>query len=398
MVRRNTWRMGGIMSNIEQDTLKYLFTKAKESLLRESEAIKNDLTHVFKEWIKEKIDSGELIVIQIRGEVRTGKSTVGIAIDWDINKYLAKCGLNDLAESYMWKWIFSDQTEFLRFINGEERNVGLCIDEFSSLAKTGVNSTTEEALLDHYSDIFAGQYLHRVNMGTDIIIDKNTTVILDTIGKDEENGITRCKLWYRDVITKKCLVLGHVDVDTSDLIDNWINKGIRKIVETQGIKTYEDKLLVEEWKKKDFYVKYQVKKYKRMELLKKEGVRDIRELEFADIIIDCLNELEELSKIKVVKRELIMVIVDEVIRKHKRIYSIIAKQEIATKVSAILAMNTEINNIHKKLIGTKNTKPTPAEEIIYKKVIAKLKSDLENRTKEIEHLRDLYKQYLEIEG
>lgn len=380
------------------DTLKFLFIKARESAMPESEALKNDLTQTFKEWIREKIRAGELIVVQIRGEVRTSKSTVGITIDYDINSFLQEIGLNEKALDYMWKWIFSDQTEFLRFINGDERNVGLCIDEFNTLAKTGINSTTEEALLDHYSDVFAGQYLHRVSMGTDVIIDKNTTVILDTIGKDEENGITLCKLIYRDVVTRQQLTIGKVYIDVSKTIKNWIKEGIRDLIEKKGILTPEEKAKVDHWKKKDYYIKYQVKKYRRMELLKKEGVRDIRELEFADIILDCLMELEELSKVKPVKRELIMVIVDEVIRRHRRIYSIIAKQEIATKVSAILAINTEINQMHRKLKGSKTTQPTPQEELIYKKVIAKLKQDLRNRVSEVEHLRDLYKEYINIEG
>jgi len=160
----------------------------------------------------------------------------------------------------------------------------------------------------------------------------------------------------------------------------------------------EDERKIEKWKNKDFYVKYQVKKYRRMELLKKEGVRDIRELEFADIILDCLNELEDFSKVKIVRRELIAVIVDEVIRRHKRIYSMIAKMEIATKVSAILAINTEINAMHRKLKGTKTTKPTVSEEIIYKKVINRLKDDLNSRVSEIEHLRDLYREYYDKNG
>ena len=130
---------------VEQDTLKYLFTKARESLTTESEALKNDLTETFKEWKKEKIRAKELIVIQIRGEVRTGKSTVGIQLVWDINKDIQKLGLNPIAESYMWKWIFSDQTEFLRFINGNERHVALSIDEFNSLAKTEKNYNTDSA-------------------------------------------------------------------------------------------------------------------------------------------------------------------------------------------------------------------------------------------------------------
>ena len=119
---------------MEVDSLRYLFGKARESLMPESEAVKNNLTAEYNDWKKEKIDARELIVIAIRGEVRTGKSTVEIHEVWDINKYMQKTGLNPNAEQYMWKWIFSDQTEFLRFINGEERNVALGIDEFNRLA------------------------------------------------------------------------------------------------------------------------------------------------------------------------------------------------------------------------------------------------------------------------
>ena len=200
------------------------------------------------------------------------------------------------ATKYMWRWIFSDQTEFLRFINGDERNVGLTIDEFNILAKTGINSTTEEALLDYYSSVFAGQYLHRVCNSTDTLTDKNTTVILETIGKDEEKKVTRCKLIYRDIITKKEMTLGYIDIDTSHIVKNWIESGVREIVETRGIQNQKDREKVDHWKRKDFYIRYQIRKYRRMELLKKEGIRDIRELEFADIILDSILELQDYSK------------------------------------------------------------------------------------------------------
>lgn len=240
-------------TDIRTDELKYLFIKARTTLLTEADALKNDLTDIYYDWKRDKIDSREIIIIGIRGEVRTGKSTVEIAEVYDINEYISEIGLNPEAKKKVWRWIFGDQVEFLRFINGDERNICLGIDEFSTLARTGVNSTTEEALMNHYSDIFAGQYLHRVCAGTDGLTDKNTTVILDVIGKDEEKRITRCKLIYRDIITKQQITLGYVDIKTGHIVKNWIDGGIRDIVEKREAQTMEEIRKIEEYKKKDFY-------------------------------------------------------------------------------------------------------------------------------------------------
>ena len=58
------------IEGITQDTLRYLFMKARESLTPETEALKNDLTETFRQWIKEKIDARELIVIGVRERSR----------------------------------------------------------------------------------------------------------------------------------------------------------------------------------------------------------------------------------------------------------------------------------------------------------------------------------------
>lgn len=378
---------------VEIDQLKFAFTKAREAMMPESEAINEDLTKTFWATLKDKIDHRELLNIAVRGEVRTGKSTVVLKIMWEINKYIAKCGLNKSASDNLSKYIFSDQTEFLRFIDGNERNIAIAIDEFNSMAKTGLNATTEEALFDYYSDVFAGQYIHRVTASPDIITDKNANIILDTIGKDEEGGHVRCKLIYRDVVTKQSLTIGRVDIYVGDLIYNWEKAKIRDIIEKNGVKNIEDQKKVDEYREKDFYVRYQVKKYKRMDLLKKEGVRDIRELEFSDIILGVLQELEETAKIEKIDSELVNVVADEVRRKHKRIYSILVLNDIGMKSRAILNIYNRINRLHKKSYGEKIT---PAEKIVYEKTINDLEEILKKRIEEQKHLSKLYRQYMGI--
>lgn len=350
-------------------------------------------------------DCEEVFGISISGESKyyitdnyfitknTGKSTVVIKIAWEINKYIHKIGLNNNVHQDMWKHIFSDQTEFLRFINGNERNCCIVIDEFNSMAKTGLNATTEEALFDYYSDVFAGQYIHRVTASPDIITDKNANIILDVIGKDEKQEIVRCKLIYRDVVTKQRLTIGFVDVFVGDLIKNW-QGAIRDIIEQRGVKTLDEQKRVDLWREKDFYVRYQVKKYNRMKLIKDEGVRDIRELEFADIILGTLAELEDYAKVERVDAELVNITADEVRRKHKRIYSILALNEIGQKSKAILGLYYKINKLNKKM-SAKNT--LPQEALVIQKTIEQAKMLVKNRVDEQKHLSALYRKYMRIE-
>lgn len=380
--------------NVSVDTLKYIFLKMREVTVSEGEALKNNLTEVFIKWLREKILAGELIVINVNGEVRTGKSTTQIELVRLINRIIYELNINKTSYLQMWKYIFSDQTEFLRFIDRDERNLCIGIDEFNSLANTGLNASTEESLFDYYSDVFAGQYVHRVTTGTDSMVDKNTTVMLEVIGKNKEEKITTCKLIYRDIVSRQRMVLGRVDIYVGDLIKNWVGVA-QNIVERGQDATKEEKEVLNKLKKEDLYVKYQVRKYRRMDLLKKEGVRDLRELEFADIILESVLELEELSRLRKCTRELILTIVDEVIRRHKRFYSMFAKQEITSKVSAILALNTEIN----KSLKAKKSKNITGEQIrIIDMNAEKLKTILAERFKEQEHLRDLYRVYLSMEA
>lgn len=379
--------------DIRLDNLKYLYKRSAERMVKKEDAIQNNLTETFFETLKDKIDHRELIVIAVRGEVRTGKSTIVMELVRYLNQYIHDIGLNSEPIENMSKYIFSDQTEFLRFINSDSRNAALAIDEFNGMARTGLNATTEEALFDYYSDVFAGQYLHRITASPDAITDKNTTIILDVIGKDEQRRTVRCELIYRDVVTKRHLTLGHVDINVGGIIKTWADSGVRDIVEKTGVQSLEEQRIVDEFKKTDFYVRYQIKKYKRMELLKKYGVRDIRDLEFSMMILDTLRELEDYAKIKKVNKELVATMVDEVTKRHGRIYSILAANEIASRTRAILDIFHEISLMQD---AKKKGKLRTAEIQIIDKTIKQAEALLAGRVKQQERYCDLYKEYMNI--
>lgn len=383
-------------TTVDQDSLYYMFCRAKEALVPETEMLKNDITDIYNDWKDEKISNHELIVEQVRGEVRTGKSTIVMAEMQDINHRIARLNINKSAITDMNKLVFSDETEFLRFIIKPTRNVCVAIDEKNGLASTGLNSTTELALYNYYSDVFAVEYVHRISAGTDLIIDKNTTIILDVMGKDTTNLSTRCKLIYRDIITKQMIVLGYVDISVKNLVKNWMDEGIRDILEIRGNATKQELALIELWKEKDFYIKYQVKKHRRLQLLKQHGVRDIRELEFAEVVMAVCNELDDYAKAQKVDKELINIVVDETLRKEKRVYSILARSDISQKVSALLALRTKIEK-QIKMIWQAEQKGDSAKLTLLNKSISQLKQILKDRVNEQNKLSRLYNEYVRTE-
>lgn len=377
----------------QADPLRYLFMEMKDKLVPESEAIKNDLTQTFWETVVYKLRIGQLLNIASRGEVRTGKSTVIIKIAWQINKMIEKLGKNKDISNNMNKYIFSDQTEFLRFIDQDIMHVCIAIDEFNRMAATGLNATTEESLFAFYSDVFAGKYIHRVTASPDVITDKNANIILDVQGNDNDKKVTRLKLTYRDISSKQQMVLGFVDIYVGDVIENW-EKYVRPIF-LKNDKSLEDGEILAKYRKIDFYVRYQIKKYKRMDLVDKHGVRDIRELEFSTIVLQTLEELRDYAKFNKVSPELVLSTVDEIRRKHKRIYTLFVLNEISSKVRAILSLYHESYKMDNKLRASGEIQGEKRE--IMERTVANLKRMQKNRIDEQNKLQEVYQQYMMID-
>lgn len=370
---------------VSVDTLKYLFYKTRDKMMTQEDVLSRDITHIFYDALEDKIRSKELLNIAVKGEVRTGKSTVAIAIMDYINRILIKKKLflrksderdveqesEDVIEKKIkelnWATLIqSDQIEFVRFISNKYENCGIVIDEWSWLGKTGVNATTEEAVYNYYSDVFAGKYLHRVSVAPDVIADPNATYVLEVIGKGE-GGITRCKLSYRNIGEMQTLVLGYVDVDVSSVLEE------------------------------EYYKQYKQKKFKRMSLLDEEGIRDVREMEFADVVMGAFGELVDLAGAGKVSHRLVLSVVESTRREMKRIYSLVAVNEIANRVSSMVELQAELGRILATLKKEKMKEVPDTQKIAgLGKGFELLKKMLSKRMLEEQKLMKVYHKYMEI--
>ena len=191
----------------------------------------------------------------------------------------------------------------------------IMIDEYNKMGETGVNSSTEIALFEFYSELFASRHIHRVTCSPRTIIDNNATIILTVIGKNTEAKTTRLRLQYRNNEDRNIKTLGYIDINVAETIQQ------------------------------DFYRRYVEKKRKRQDLLDKHGVRGIKELEFAILTLQTYNDLSDIAKIKKIEPDLILSIIDENRRKNKMHYSLPTLTFLIMQVKGMLALQTEINNL-----------------------------------------------------
>jgi hypothetical protein len=348
--------------NVSVDPLKGLYYERIDQLEREEDIIQRDITHEFYTFLEDKLDNKELINIAIKGEVSGSKSTSAIAIIYEINSLIEK---RDNKKIDMFKSIFSDQTEFLRFINTEETNLGIVIDEFSDLANTGMNATTESALFNYYSNVFAQKFIHRVSCSPSVILDINSNIILEYVGKNEKEKVSKFILRYKNVTRGfQEWTLGCIYIDVSKILDT------------------------------NFYKRYRKKKFQRMELLDKHGVRDLRELEFADSILDVVDELKDFvaDGNKQELSDMIQATISKVNREKKRIYSMIVSGEIGSRCRNILNLYSSIGNIS---IRSDKTKSEMEKLKLYTKM-KKVQKILRNELEEERKRRVIYKDYLQI--
>ena len=160
------------------------------------------------------------------------------------------------------------------------------------MGETGFNATTEQAMYKEHSDLFAQEYIHKISCSPSHIQDKNSDIILDFMGLDEESKVSQFRVSYRDVTEYMPCVLGVINIYVGDIMEM------------------------------PFYKKYREKKFKRLDLLKKHGVRNIRELEYSRMVTAVYNEMKELARIKQQSNEIILSVLDTERRKQKMQYSI----------------------------------------------------------------------------
>lgn len=317
---------------IRVNHLKKLYMENMGKVIDQAEIINNqkyDITDILNYTIISSMQNKALINIAIRGEVTTGKSTVAatilkMIIDELIRTKQIIIKSDEEYQEYLYQHIKSDQTEYLRFALEKQENSAVMIDEFSNLGETGLNATTEMAMYEEHSNLFAQRFVHKISCSPSHIQDKNSNIILDIIGKDTENGLTQVKVSYRDVISRIPLTLGTAIINVKEVINQ------------------------------PFYKRYRMKKFKRMDLLDKHGVRNIKELEFSVITTEAYEQLKEGTRIKKYTNETILSMVEGIRRKHKMVYSLLALNYVVLMVKSMLDLQAEVHQLERKIDTAKS--------------------------------------------
>ena len=127
-------------------------------------------------------------------------------------------------------------------------------------------------------------------------MDPNSDILLEVINVNRKSMATHCHLYYKFLKggEETIQLIGHVNFDVKDLVNNWEKKVKRHFLKPERNR-YDNKVIEEE-RKKDFYVEYIIKKYEKMELITKEGIMRPRLLDFADVIIEIEEKLRPLTK------------------------------------------------------------------------------------------------------
>lgn len=362
------------------NVLKKLYENYKDKNISDDEAfLKFDLTQEIFRAMQDIIDNREAWNSGVLGGPTTGKSTVMfLLVDW-ANTYMSKKKLLFKREdgSYdktrlkgfnNYNQVVADQIEFVGLVKKELWSCFIGIDEYNRLGDTGLNSSVETTLFATYSDIFAQQHVNRVSCSPSVVNDINCWLILEVYGTNKKEKITTCKVVYRDIISGRRQCIGHANFFVGDII------------------------------KDKSYVRYRKKKFKRMELLQKHGIRKISELDFSEIILGVYNELKEIAiGDRKVDPDVVLSAVKRIIREKRFIGSLIAESDIASSVRGMLGLLHNINK-DKKRMDKENAKDEPDEDLIkeIKIKIKKYKKELDAGLNEQKRLAKIYQEYITI--
>lgn len=293
------------------DLLRDDYYKLKDELIPEHEVVEGtDVTEDLYDCLYDKLKNNEIINLCVQGEVISGKSLVGEALMLETNQNYKSLGTLPKGFDYM-KHIVADQTEFLRVTNPDETHCCFLIDEWNRLSLTGINSTTEEKWYDYYSDVFAQKHISRISTSPSHVTDKNATIWLDVIAKDVESKTTLCRVRYHNIAEHSAMAIGHAKIDVS-------------------------KALAQPW-----HERYRKKKFARMALLDEHGVRDIRELEFAELVLATYTDISKMRTKAMTNPNIIMSAVRQHVNEKRLVYSLIAYSDIANRVKTLADVDWE---------------------------------------------------------
>ncbi len=320
------------------NSLRKLAEKYAGEIKANEEIFKEDVTELLEKEIRYQIRNGEIVIAEIKGKPRTGKSTVGIVIakDW-IDDELKVCKKKERGVEFGMRNIARDEQEYSeKMSEGDLMNDVILTDEQNELEKGGENATTEQQLKSVFSDVQAGRYIHRVSVSPEQVIDYNSDIWIETVGIDSRLMITHCRVYYRinNAQTRFWQPIGYANIYVGELIKNW-EKNIKEMF-LKTRKTEKDINVIKGWGKKDFYCLYMIKKYQKMELITKYNILRPRDLPFAKVIIEVIESLKDMTKYMPVDVDLVKNYVEMGIRKHKLRASIIGKKLVTDRANGVI--------------------------------------------------------------
>lgn len=321
--------------------IEVIYQNDRDRILMNEDIMRRDLTIQFWETIRSDIAFSHNTTILIRGATTSGKSTVGLKIMHEQNNILEEKFKKTINR---YESICSDQIEFVRFSNKGETDRCILVDEFSALGMSGFNASTELNSFYTINNIFAQKNILKVYCTPGrSMYDGIANIILDVIGRDDKKKTTTCKLSYNDFSTGQIFGLGFVIISVGDIIEA-------------------------KW-----YQKYREKKFARMDLLDKYGVKDIRDLEFSELSIQVFEKLVNLTKNdQRIPHEITLLSVKNVLQSNKLIYSITAETELAQRVRGLLNSKHELEKSKRRLEKYKRELARPMVDYKYAEIEEKI--------------------------
>ncbi len=386
---------------IPENSFQYHAYKLYTSVTEETEISKTNRTELFIKEIGKMIRDGEQIRMQIFGDPRTGKSTFGIHIAKNIIwENLKKHGYRRSDEEFGIRNVSRDQMEFAQKTRERKdmKHTVEVVDESNAMVTVGENTTAEDKYLTDWSNVNAGFYVHTVWISPSNLIDENVNIILKT--RSKHNGKTIADLSYRFINPEGQRIiqyLGYVVLDVRELIKKW--------AEVEGIffkekRSEEEEKMLEEARRKDFYVEYMIKKYEKMNMLRERGISNPRQLMYAEPILNVIRNYEGLARIGVIDSDIIQTPLTEEYEKKRIPYTMLGIEWGKKKILAVLKMvrslkkiNAEISARKKKIRRGGLTEEEQERVLEELKELAMMRNEIEKRIKE---QKDYYKNQKKI--
>lgn len=294
--------------------IKFLALKLYESDKTDEEIRKEDVSDLLLAEIEDKIYHKELLNISIIGEVTTGKSTLAIELMETVGDLI---NITPNMQN-----ICGDQLEFLRTIKESKvKDTVIMIDEWNKLGESGYNATVEENLLTYYSEVQAQRYIHKISCSPSTIADKQSDLVLEVLSADKELKRTNFLLYYK---------VSKAGMEHMQLVGSG-SLSVKRALSCR------------------YYNNYRAKKFAKMDFIIKHGIKDVREIEQARMITKVYEDLERLTKVMPINKDIISNYLEKKRAEEREFLSILSSEDIIRKIMGLLNMKRTMFMVDTKI-------------------------------------------------